>query len=411
MQYELECIWQFEKIEILHNKFLEDEFVAKRTKLREEGKQDKELASFLVVSKDKVSTICQSGLRVGHAKGELNIMKELGNPRLGVYLFRYVDVALNYAFMYSFPVENIIVFRVLLGKVKKIQPPKGKKNVALDPTPNFDCHMSRNHPSLKDSLEDQAIDSLVYFYEYSELSRPVNKPRQCLPYAVIKVRYQKMVFNFPTISLKFKPKRLPNRVERRLLPLKNCTRVTRIGKSKLIYEHFRKPFEGWPINLNNHTSSNISSFSGSIQNWNGSSAETQHKKDKRKLTRRWDSEQMENEVTIQPIFDEDDKSVHMGNANKNALKTLPHISTLCDSGSSTVITSRLIKDPRLAKRELNLGKQSGETMFHGNSQSENEMKISANPMPEEFFLLDAKHELRQRQYIEKTAWKEKTSEE
>uniref|UniRef100_A0A8D2JC31 Testis expressed sequence 15 domain-containing protein n=1 Tax=Varanus komodoensis TaxID=61221 RepID=A0A8D2JC31_VARKO len=198
---------------------------------------------------------------------------------------------------------------------------------------------------------------------------------------------------------------------RRLLPLKNCTRVTRIGKSKLIYEHFRKPFEGWPINLNNHTSSNISSFSGSIQNWNGSSAETQHKKDKRKLTRRWDSEQMENEVTIQPIFDEDDKSVHMGNANKNALKTLPHISTLCDSGSSTVITSRLIKDPRLAKRELNLGKQSGETMFHGNSQSENEMKISANPMPEEFFLLDAKHELRQRQYIEKTAWKEKTSEE
>lgn len=51
--------------------------------------------------------------------------------------------------------------QVLLGRVKGIQPPMGKKKVALDPTPNFDCHMSRIHPSLKDSVEDQAIGSLV----------------------------------------------------------------------------------------------------------------------------------------------------------------------------------------------------------------------------------------------------------
>lgn len=51
--------------------------------------------------------------------------------------------------------------QVLLGKVKKIQPPKGKKKVVFDPTPHYDCHVARIHPLLKDSIEDQAIGSLV----------------------------------------------------------------------------------------------------------------------------------------------------------------------------------------------------------------------------------------------------------
>lgn len=82
--------------------------------MREEGKQDKELSSFLVVSRDEVPQICQNGLCTGDSKREINIMKELGNPQLGVYLFRYVDIALNYASKHSFPVENIIIFRVSL---------------------------------------------------------------------------------------------------------------------------------------------------------------------------------------------------------------------------------------------------------------------------------------------------------
>ncbi|XP_062984513.1 testis-expressed protein 15 [Elgaria multicarinata webbii] len=420
-QCKLECLWQFEKIEILHNKFLEEEFVAKRSKLREEGRQDEEFSSFLVVSKDEVSKICQKGLHIGHSKKERNIMKELGNPQLGVYLFRYVDIALSYASTHSIPVENIIIFRVLFGKVKKIQPPKGKKKVVLDPTPNFDCHISRNHPSLQDSLEDQAIGSLVYFYEYNELSKPVDKPRQCLPYAVIKVKSvnKNVMADYPVTSLKLcKPKRLPKHVGRgRGLPLENCTRVTRIGKSKLIYEHFRKPVECCAVNSDNITSAEISSFSGSIQNWNSSVAETQCKKNKHKSTRRWDSAQMEaNEVNIQHILGEDVKSCHMGNSTKNPLKTFTGISPVCNSGSSTVTTSRLIKDPRLTKREKNLGKQSEEAIFHGSSQNEKELEISANvsipyPVPKGFFLHDSKHEFSQRQYVEKTSRKESTSEE
>ncbi|XP_061491915.1 testis-expressed protein 15 isoform X2 [Rhineura floridana] len=427
----LESLWQFDKIEMVHNKDLEEDFVAKRAKLREEGRQDKEVSGFLIVPKDEVSKICQSGLHIGHStKNKLNIVKELGNPQLGVYLFRYVEVALNYASKHSIPVENIIIFRVLLGKVKKIQPPKGKKKVALDPTPNFDCHMSRIHPSVKDSLEDQAISSLVYFYEYNELSKPVEKPRQCLPYAVIKVKCvnQKMEAVSPVASSKCRPQKLPKHVGRgRSLPLENCTRVTRIGKSQLIYEHFRKPIESCAVNLQNNASAEVSPFSGSLQNWSGSIAETQCRKMKPKSSERWDSAQMEtNETNLQysPYVDvcRDVRSTHTENANKNPLKTHPGVSPACDSGSSTVLTSRLIKDPRLTKREQNLGKQNAEAIFDGFSQCENEMeynlemKISAavgSPytVSEDFFLLNSKYTFNQRQYMEKTSWEESTLKE
>uniref|UniRef100_A0A8C3P5S1 Testis expressed 15, meiosis and synapsis associated n=1 Tax=Chrysemys picta bellii TaxID=8478 RepID=A0A8C3P5S1_CHRPI len=87
------------------------------------------------------------------------------------------------------------------------------------------------------------------------------------------------------------------------------------------------------------------------------------------------------------------------------------------SGSSSVITSRLIMDPRLKKREGNPGKQNTEAVFHGNSTPENgldylnsEMKISATlniPSPEEPPLLnDPKHgQLRQR-HVEQASRKE-----
>ena len=51
--------------------------------------------------------------------------------------------------------------QVLFGKVKKIQPSLDKSKVSLDPSPNFDCHMSRNTPSLKDTIELQAYSSAV----------------------------------------------------------------------------------------------------------------------------------------------------------------------------------------------------------------------------------------------------------
>ncbi|ETE61971.1 Testis-expressed sequence 15 protein, partial [Ophiophagus hannah] len=425
IQCHLESLWKFHKIEMVHNKDLEEEFIAKssitrvcvcmreggilrcftwtgldtfllkgeiystllgnnkidcyllklicinsgtcleniffivRTELREEGKQDKELSSFLVVSRDEVPQICQNGLCTGDSKREINIMKELGNPHLGVYLFRYVDIALNYASKHSFPVENIIIFRVLLGKVKKVQPPKSQKKIVLDPTPNFDCHMSRIHPSLKDSLEDQATGSLVYFYEYNEHSKPVDKPRQCLPYAVIHVKSvnQKGGADSFLSSLKCKLKRLPKHTGG-VIPLENCTRVTRIGKSQLIYEHFRKPLEMC-------VSGEVSSFSKSIQNWNDSEDKIHCEKKKHKPATRWDLTQMKANIPCKSGMEAriGIRGEHVGDDKKTSLKINLEDFSDWEVGSSTVTTSRLIKDPRLTRREQNVVNQNEELIM------------------------------------------------
>uniref|UniRef100_A0A8C5RHI0 Testis-expressed protein 15 n=1 Tax=Laticauda laticaudata TaxID=8630 RepID=A0A8C5RHI0_LATLA len=359
IQCHLESLWKFHKIEMVHNKDLEEEFIAKRTELREEGKQDKELSSFLVVSRDEVPQICQNGLCTGDSKREINIMKELGNPQLGVYLFRYVDIALNYASKHSFPVENIIIFRVLLGKVKKVQPPKSQKKIVLDPTPNFDCHMSRIHPSLKDSLEDQATGSLVYFYEYNEHSKPVDKPRQCFPYAVIHVKSvnQKGGADSFLSSLKCKLKRLPKHTGG-VIPLENCTRVTRIGKSQLIYEHFRKPLEMC-------VSGEVSSFSKSIQNWNDSEDKIHCEKKKHKPATRWDLTQTNANIPCKSGMETTIgiRGEHVGDDKKTSLKINLEDFSNWEVGSSTVTTSRLIKDPRLTRREQNVVKQNEELIM------------------------------------------------
>nr|XP_016851357.1 PREDICTED: testis-expressed sequence 15 protein [Anolis carolinensis] len=238
--------WPIEKIEMLQNKHLEEEFVMKRSRLRQERKPDKELPCFLVVAKDDVSKICQSGLHIGQ---NLKIMDELGNRHLGVYLFRHVDIALKYAAIHSSHIENVIIFRVLLGKVKRFPPAKNKKKIALDPTPNFDCHMSTVHPSVKDLLENQVLGSLVYVYEYNELAKPVDRPRQCLPYAVVKIKCVnlKMHAGFTLTPSKSRPKGLPKRVERDL-PLENCTRVTRIVIQQML-KNWRKGCQFRKLNM------------------------------------------------------------------------------------------------------------------------------------------------------------------
>lgn len=77
--------------------------------MREEGRQGRELEEhfcFLVLPWDEASKIYQSGIHTSESA-----MKELGNPLLGVYLFRHVDVALNYANRFI-SAENILVFKV-----------------------------------------------------------------------------------------------------------------------------------------------------------------------------------------------------------------------------------------------------------------------------------------------------------
>uniref|UniRef100_H9G769 TASOR pseudo-PARP domain-containing protein n=1 Tax=Anolis carolinensis TaxID=28377 RepID=H9G769_ANOCA len=338
--------WPIEKIEMLQNKHLEEEFVMKRSRLRQERKPDKELPCFLVVAKDDVSKICQSGLHIGQ---NLKIMDELGNRHLGVYLFRHVDIALKYAAIHSSHIENVIIFRVSESKIpmglkRAVMKPLLKKP-SLDPTHLHNFWRVSNLPFLDKVLERM----LVYVYEYNELAKPVDRPRQCLPYAVVKIKCVnlKMHAGFTLTPSKSRPKGLPKRVERDL-PLENCTRVTRIGKNQLIYEHFRKPYTE---DLENCSPAESCPFSGRIQNWNGSSSETQHRKAKHNFSTRWDI--AVNELTIQKTSGMDAcidiRSDHI--ENEKSLE-MP-IRVPPESGFSIVTTSKSIKDPRLVKRQQN----------------------------------------------------------
>ncbi|XP_067413460.1 testis-expressed protein 15 [Emydura macquarii macquarii] len=434
---DLQSSWQFGEIKLVHNEDLEKKFAAKRAKMREEGRQGRELEEhfcFLVLPWDEVSKIYQGGIHSSESA-----MKDLGNPLLGVYLFRHVDVALNYANNRLIRAETILVFKVLFGKVKKIQPALGKKKVALDPTPNFDCHMSRIAPTLKDPVDLQAIGSSVYFYEYNTLSKPVDKPRQCLPYAVVTVRFvgQKAESDPLITSVRFLSKGFPKYSGGRG-SWKNCTVAKRIGKgaqATIIYEHFRKPV-GLPalrpeessscseVNSEENTSGpKVSSSCEHTQNRNGSVAEAHDTQVKHNISGRWDSSQVQDNESSLPLVAGVDasgsvSSDHMANLKCIISDNFTTVSAAYSgSGSSTVITSRLMMDPRLKKREGNPGEQNIEAVFHGNSTSENgleylnsEMKISATlniPLPEEPPLLnDPKQDQLRQRHVEQAVQKE-----
>ncbi|XP_055000143.1 testis-expressed protein 15 [Sorex araneus] len=398
---DLQLSWQFGDTKLVHNKDLEKKFTSKRSEMRENGRHARELEEhfcFLALSQSNVAEIYKNGLST-----KASYLKILGNPLLGVYVFRHVDVALNYAHSRSMTVENIMIFKVLFGKVKKIQPSLDKSKVCLDPSPNFDCHMSRNAPSLRDTIELQAHGSAVYVYEYSILSRPVDKPRQCLPYAVVTVKFigQKDNGHLMT-SLRFLSTGFPKRAER-TSSLNNCTVAKRIGKGKdatVIFEHFRKPVHAFaqencscstPSSEINPSNSNIPNSFGNTQNRNSSVLDTHNGRMEYKLTDCNDTSQVHTYDSGTSVISSDNKESVNGDFLslthlRNILRGLSTVIPLQSSvGSSTVTTSKLIKDPRLMRREENLGKHNvtnrNETLPFEKSSNLDNSKISLASVP------------------------------
>ncbi|XP_054421749.1 testis-expressed protein 15 [Pteronotus mesoamericanus] len=370
---DLQSSWQFGDTKLVHNKDLEKNFTSKRSEMRENGRHGRELEEhfcFLALPQSDVTEIYYNGI-----SSKTSTLKILGNPLLGIYLFRHVDVALNYAHSRSINIESIIVFKVLFGKVKKIQPSVDKKKVSLDPSPNFDCHMSRNIPSSKDAIELQAYNSAVYCYEYNVFSNPVDKPRQCLPYAIVTVKFigQKVGNGHLMTSLRFLSTGFPKKAERKCC-LNNCTVAKRIGKGKdatIIFEHFRKPIDPF-VQENcscsalsseiNSSNSNISNSYENVQNGNISVTETYSGQMKHNLTQCGDTSQVQAYDSSLPFIPSDTKEningellnlTHLKNVLSDLPATFPFNNNI---GSSTVITSKFIKDPRLMRREESMDK-------------------------------------------------------
>ncbi|XP_045391417.1 testis-expressed protein 15 [Lemur catta] len=372
---DLQSSWQFGDTKLVHNEELEKNFSAKRSEMRDSGRHGRELEEhfcFLALPQSDVTEICQNGIST-----KASTLKILGNPLLGIYIFRHVDVALNYAHSQSITVESIIIFKVLFGRVKKVQPSVDKNKVSLDPSPKFDCHMSRSIPSLKDAIELQAYSSAVYFYEYNVLSKPVDKPRQCLPYAVLTVKFigQKVDNGHLVTSLRFLSTGFSKRTEK-ACSLNNCTVAKRIGKGKdatVIFEHFRKPVDPFVqkncscSTLNseiNSSNSNISNSCGNAQNGTISTLETYHGQTEHNLGEIKDISQVHAHDSGLSFISSDTKENVNGDhllnlmCLKNVLSSVSAAFPLQNNiGSSTVITSKLIKDPRLMRREESMGKQ------------------------------------------------------
>ncbi|NXA77018.1 TASOR protein, partial [Thryothorus ludovicianus] len=192
--------FKYERASLVHSELLEKEFTEKRRELKFDGRLEKELSesyAFLMVDRCQIRSICEKGLQVGHSKITI-----LGSPSMGVYISKYADL------LQPNPLEtgatgDVIVFKIIKGKMKSIYDHIGKKAMestaksVLDPTPKHECHVSKGANKVTSLLVYRAYElTQYYFYEYGfdEIRR---RPRHVCPYAVVSFTYKDDVVQGP----------------------------------------------------------------------------------------------------------------------------------------------------------------------------------------------------------------------
>ncbi|XP_018593111.2 protein TASOR-like isoform X1 [Scleropages formosus] len=173
----------YTKAQLVQNELLEKDFAEKRREMKQNGRTDSELLEsygFLLLESYKLQGVCKKGLLVRHAR-----TTTLGDPAKGVYLSRYSDLLQINPFNVD-AAGDIIIFKVLKGKVKTISM---SRNI-LDPTPNFDCHVSTNAHKVTSCLSYRAFElTQQYFYEY-KFDEIKERPRHVRPHAVVSFIYK-----------------------------------------------------------------------------------------------------------------------------------------------------------------------------------------------------------------------------
>ncbi|XP_078658615.1 uncharacterized protein LOC144903983 [Branchiostoma floridae x Branchiostoma belcheri] len=178
--------WQIDKIQLCVNTTLEEQFIKKRQKMKEDGRSSKELIeqhAFHVVSRAKAKHVCQSGLEV--CQGPSVFANILGRSDMGVHLRRNADITLKLAEKCSYTQTALVVFKIIPGRMKSIPTSFKLIEEAMEPTPNFDCHVSNRKPTAWQKEAHQLANSCIYLYEYDDSCHPSKAPRQILPYAVL----------------------------------------------------------------------------------------------------------------------------------------------------------------------------------------------------------------------------------
>nr|XP_015203488.1 PREDICTED: protein TASOR isoform X2 [Lepisosteus oculatus] len=177
--------FSYTKASLVHSELLEKEFVEKRREMKQEGRTDKELVEsygFLLADRSKLNLICEKGLSVGHSR-----ITTLAKPSMGIYLSKHSDLLQINPFDVG-ATGDLIIFKVMKGRVKSIYE-NMSKNV-LDPTPKFDCHVSKNASRVTSLFSYRAFElTQQYFYEYS-FDEIRKRPRHVCPYAVVSFVYK-----------------------------------------------------------------------------------------------------------------------------------------------------------------------------------------------------------------------------
>nr|XP_055062798.1 uncharacterized protein LOC129445831 isoform X1 [Misgurnus anguillicaudatus]XP_055062799.1 uncharacterized protein LOC129445831 isoform X1 [Misgurnus anguillicaudatus] len=222
------CVWK--DVHLVHNDRLLQKFSEKRAEMRTKGRHGREMEErfcFLVTSEQVTEQIYQDGLRVGSS-----VQHTLGKASHGVYLFRHVDVAMK-ATTNTISATNLLIFKVLYGKVKKIAPSLTWKK-SQDPTVGFDCHMSKDVVSPQDTLYQQMLGSSVFLFDFNENQELSERPRQVLPYAVVSFVPDSSAILTPPPNVPFSPTTHADR-------FRACTVAQRRGKgdtATIIFKHF-----------------------------------------------------------------------------------------------------------------------------------------------------------------------------
>ncbi|XP_075060704.1 testis-expressed protein 15 [Mixophyes fleayi] len=320
MSCDLKKSWNFLEMKLVINKDLEQNFFEKRTEMKELGRHGRELEEkfcFLVVQSQVATDISNCGLTSGNMTTSV-----LGNPEMGVYLFRHIDVALNFAYRRNRVSNIVVVIKVLCGKVKKINTSSAMK-IALDPTPNFDSHVSKKVPLWNDPFDEQVANSLIYVYEYDSNFKPVKTPRQCLPIASVHATFVAQKTVKTSVPVRLPPKSISSGND----TFASCTVAQRIGKGKdatIVFKSVRstllKPSE-------KETSQN-----------NGSVAEAQ-------TIAFTDTDQRSDILVTSTMFQNQVTAPEISASHQNITVALQNLIS-----SSMVITSKSMKDPRLLKR-------------------------------------------------------------
>ncbi|ESO83441.1 hypothetical protein LOTGIDRAFT_236595 [Lottia gigantea] len=173
--------WTIDKVSLVDNSELQTEYSCKKKEFKENGRNQRELADhygFLFVKEMVLmSKMIKEGL-----KAKKSVFNPLGDNEFGIYICKYPDVQLKLPSMKHDESAYIIIFKYMLGRCKAI-PPQG--NIMGEPAPNYDSTTSSLATLINDPPNILFPRSQIYLYEYDDDALPINRPRHCLPVAVV----------------------------------------------------------------------------------------------------------------------------------------------------------------------------------------------------------------------------------